>query len=148
MAKIRLTRTFEVIPEGTYVFKITNVEYKEDFGKMKVTFETKDGKKLIENYNLLDSNGEPNAPALNAFSAMAEAALDVPADTEIDESDLLGCYLKCNVVHNEGKNGGKFAHLGYDKEHADGFDDDDDSEAAPALKPAKGSIDLNSILNS
>ena len=39
MAKIGLSEGFSVIPEGTYVFKITKVNYKEDFGKMEVRAE-------------------------------------------------------------------------------------------------------------
>ena len=34
MAKIGLTEGFTLIPEGTHVFKITEVKYKEVFGKM------------------------------------------------------------------------------------------------------------------
>lgn len=33
MAKIGLTEGFTLIPEGTHVFQITDVKYKEDFGK-------------------------------------------------------------------------------------------------------------------
>ena len=33
MAKIGLTEGFTLIPEGTHVFQITDVKYKEDFGR-------------------------------------------------------------------------------------------------------------------
>ena len=36
MAKIGLTEGFTLIPEGTHVFQITDVKYKEDFGKLEI----------------------------------------------------------------------------------------------------------------
>lgn len=148
MAKIRLTGGFKPLPEGTYIFKVSKVEYKEDFGKMTVTFETKDGKKLTERYNLLNSDGSVNDGAMAAFSAMAEAVLDVSTGTEIDEQDLLGKYLKSNVVHNEDAKGNTYAHLGYEKEHAESFDDDeeDDSDTEDEVPAEKKNFDLGDIL--
>ena len=32
MAKIRLTGGFKPLPEGTYIFKVSKVEFIEDFG--------------------------------------------------------------------------------------------------------------------
>jgi hypothetical protein len=147
MAKIRLTGGFKPLPEGTYIFKVSKVEYKEDFGKMTVTFETKDGKKLTERYNLLNSDGSVNDGAMAAFSAMAEAVLDVSTGTEIDEQDLLGKYLKSNVVHNEDAKGNTYAHLGYEKEHVEGFDEDTEEESAADESPVeKKNFDLRDIL--
>ena len=40
MAKIGLSDGFSLIPEGTHVFKITGVSYKEAFGKLEVTMQT------------------------------------------------------------------------------------------------------------
>ena len=40
MAKIGLTEGFTLIPEGTHVFQITDVKYKEDFGKLEVYMQT------------------------------------------------------------------------------------------------------------
>ena len=34
---------YSVIPEGTHVLKITKVEYKEEFGKLLITMETRTG---------------------------------------------------------------------------------------------------------
>lgn len=148
MAKIRLTGGFKPLPEGTYIFKVSKVEYKEDFGKMTVTFETKDGKKLTERYNLLKSDGSSNDGARAAFSAMAAAVLDVSTETEIDTQDLLGKYLKSNVVHNEDAKGNTYAHLGYEKEHAESFDDDeeDDSDIEDKAPAEKKNFDLDDIL--
>ena len=43
MAKIGLSDGFSLIPEGTHVFKITGVSYKEAFGKLEVTMQTQSG---------------------------------------------------------------------------------------------------------
>ena len=41
MAKIKLTESsFVIIPEGEHIFKVTEINYDEDFGKMEVTLTT------------------------------------------------------------------------------------------------------------
>ena len=56
--KIGLTEGFSLIPEGSHVFQITEVKYKEDFGKMEVTMQTATGQKHTERFSLLDKDGE------------------------------------------------------------------------------------------
>ena len=73
MAKIGLTEGFTLIPEGTHVFQITDVKYKEDFGKLEVYMQTQTGSKHIERFSLLKSDGSPNEGAYNAFSYFAKA---------------------------------------------------------------------------
>ena len=68
MAKIGLTEGFTLIPEGTHVFQITDVKYKEDFGKLEVYMQTQTGSKHIERFSLLKSDGSPNEGAYNSFS--------------------------------------------------------------------------------
>ena len=75
MAKIGLTEGFTLIPEGTHVFQITDVKYKEDFGKLEVYMQTQTGSKHIERCSLLKSDGSPNEGAYNAFSYFAKTAL-------------------------------------------------------------------------
>ena len=53
MAKIPLSAGFTLIPEGEHVFKIVDVTYKEQFGKLEIKMETKDKLKHTERYNLL-----------------------------------------------------------------------------------------------
>ena len=102
MAKIKLSEGgFSLIPEGTTTFKIVEVEYKEDFGKMKVTLQTKDGKKHIEQFGLQTKDGEVNEGALKAFSYFAKTALNNFSLDEIDETDLIGCYITATVKHEE-----------------------------------------------
>lgn len=160
MAKIGLSEGFTLIPEGTHVFKITGVNYKEDFGKMEISMQLANGQKHTERFSLLNKDGEPNQGGLNAFSYFAKMAMGDPTLTEIDHEDLIGHFIRCEVTHEEvesNKNPGKmlkFARLG-DKEPADGFDEAPAAAPAPAAKkePAaqaaatgKRPFDLNSIL--
>lgn len=162
MAKIGLSEGFSLIPKGTHVFKIIEVNYKEDFGKMEVIMQMATGQKHTERFSLLNKDGEPNQGGLNAFSYFAKTALNDFTLEEIDEQDLVGHFIRCEVDHEEvesNKNPGKmlkFVRLG-DKEPADGFDDDE-IPAAPKKqsKPAqaepekheakKPAFDLGSLL--
>lgn len=142
MAKIGLTEGFTLIPEGAHVFKITEVNYKEDFGKMEVIMEMVTGQKYTERFSLLDKNGEPNQGGLNAFSYFAKTALNDFTLEEIDEQDLVGHFIRCEVEHTEVESNRtpgkmlKFVRLG-DKEPADGFDDDEIPEVPKQSKPAQ-----------
>lgn len=173
MAKIGLTSGFSLIPEGIHVFKIVSVNYKEDFGKMEVSMEIANGQKHTERFSLLKSNGEINEGGMNAFSYFAKAALNDFSLQEIDEQDLVGHYIRCEVTHtepqpniNDPSKTVQFVRLG-NKEPATGFDNApqkaskpaDNKVSTPAQKtPQKGAqsvtegtakktpFDLNSIL--
>ena len=146
MAKIGLTGGFTPLPEGVYVFKIEKVEYKESFGKLKITLITSDGRRHTEQFSLLDSKGKPNEGAYNAFSYFAKTALNNFDLEEIDDQDLVGHYIKCSIEHQvvDGKDGvtRTYAHLGKDKESVDGFE----GEEAPAAAPTAGSVDIVKML--
>lgn len=141
MAKIGLSEGFSLIPEGTHVFKIVAVNYKEDFGKMEVVMQTQSGLKHTERFSLLKSDGQPNEGALNAFSYFAKVALNDFSLTEIDHEDLLGCFIECDVEHDtqpSNKDPNKtvtFARLA-DKRASDGWDESETPAPAPAPKPA------------
>lgn len=128
MAKIALSEGFTVIPEGTHIFKITEVTYKETFGKIEVKMETANGLKHTERFSLIGKNGQPNEGAMNAFSFFAKTALDDFELTEIDHNDLVGRYMECVVEHDvqpSNKNPDKnvtFIRLA-DKSPAYGFDE-------------------------
>ena len=159
MAKIGLTEGFSLIPEGTHVFQITAVNYKEAFGKMEVTMQTQGGSKHIERFSLLKANGEPNEGALNAFSYFAKTALNDFSLTEIDHEDLLGCFIECDIEHDVQPNKNKpdttitFARLA-DKRPSDGWEVEQVPTPAPAKKTApaasqgakKPAMDLKSLL--
>lgn len=158
MAKIGLSEGFSLIPKGTHVFKITGVNYKEDFGKMEITMQLASGQKHVERFSLLNKDGEPNQGGLNAFSYFAKVALNDFDLTEIDHEDLVGCFIRCEVDYEEVESNRtpgkmlKFVRLG-DKEPADGYDEApakkekaEKSTPAPAAKSGKKPFDLNTIL--
>ena len=159
MAKIGLSEGFTLIPEGTYVFKITAVNYKEAFGKLEVTMQTQAGAKHIERYSLLKADGSANEGALNAFSYFAKTALNDFSLTDIDHTDLIGHFIECDVEHDVQENKNKpgqtitFARLA-DKRPSEGWDEGEAPSPAPASKPApaasqtakKPSFDLNALL--
>lgn len=98
---ISLARAFPILEEGHYTFQITEVDYDETYGDMKITMETEDGKKHREQYRLLDTNGEPNEGALLAFSYMARAAMDDMTLDDIDEQELVGATFEADIEHTE-----------------------------------------------
>ena len=158
MKKIGLTSGFEPVPEGSHVFKVVGVDYKEAYGKLEITLQTVKGKKHTERYSLLKDNGEPNEGALNAFSFMAKTVLNNFDLEEIDPEEMIGHYVRCTVEHNKVESRNKpgqfltFVQLS-DKEPADGFDEEepfvevnDDSEIPFEEKPKKKSFNLDDIL--
>lgn len=160
MAKIALTEGFSLIPEGTHIFKIIEVSYKEEFGKLEVKMKTAKGQTHTERFNLMKQDGSMNEGAYNAFSFFAKTALQDYTLTEIDHNDLVGRYIQCSVEHDvqpSNKDPNKtvtFIHLG-DKSPADGFDEEEvqtpaPKKAAPTASKAapkkSGGFDLDSLL--
>jgi hypothetical protein len=144
MATIKLTEGFSLIPEGTHIFKITNVDYKEAYGKLEITLKTAEGQSHIERFSLIKENGAANDGAYKAFSFFAKTALNNFSVSEIEPSQLVGRYLKCEVKHDtvpskkDPNKNTTFIRLG-DKSPADGFVGE-----APAA--ASTGFDLNSLL--
>lgn len=102
MAKLQLSSGgFQLIPEGVNTFKITEVNYKEDFGKLEIHLQTKSGAKHTERFTLLNNKGEVNQGAVNAFSYFAKTALNNFSIDEIDDQDLVGCYITATVKHEQ-----------------------------------------------
>lgn len=148
---INLSEGYSIIPVGTHVFQITDVDYNDAFGKISVTMKTVKGQKHVERFYLYKNNGEKNDAALNAFSFFAKTALQDFTRTQIDEKELIGKYIRCEVIHNEvesTKRAGQtmvFVNLGQ-KSPADGFDDPDIPFDEPKTEPKKKSINLDDIL--
>lgn len=100
MSRVQLS-TFQPIAEGDYLFEVTNIEYKSEFGKMNITLSIPSGEKHIERYSLLTSNGEVNTKAMSAFSYLAKTILNIEDDIDIDEQWLLGSHVKGKIVHDK-----------------------------------------------
>ena len=146
MARIRMTGGFQIIPEGVHVLKITEAQYDEEFGKAIFTLVNEKGASCTERFSLLNQDNTPNEKALAAFSYFAKTALNNFDIEDVDPVELVGCYIRAEVIHNKvpsNKEPGKmltFVNLG-DKAPAFGFDG---TAEAPAPKPA--GLDLNALL--
>lgn len=134
MAKIGLSSGFSLIPEGETVFKIVGCEYKEKFGKIEVSLETKSKQKHTERFDITKDGG------LNAFSFLAKTALNDYGREEVDHEEIVGCFIRAEVKHtvqphkDDATKTVTFVNLG-NKSPADGWDDeDDDNTPAPAKK--------------
>ena len=151
MARIPMTSGFTLIPEGTYVFRIYDVSYDEEFGKIEIKLVNAAGMTQTERFTIKDKNDEPNEKALNAFSYFAKTAMGDYTLEDIDPMELIDHFIEAEVVHTKlpsNKDPNKtvtFANLG-DKAPAEYFDTEPvsraltlgkDKNAAPApQKPA------------
>lgn len=153
MAKVKLSEnTFTLISEGRHVLKIVGVEYDEDFGKMKIQLQNKEGIKHNEQFTLINKSGEPNEGALKAFSYFARTALNNYNIDEIDHEDLVGCYIEATVIHEEfesNKEAGKMlksARLG-DYSSASSFGKSAIKEVAKDVDEDEEDVDLDDFLD-
>lgn len=101
MARISMTSGFVLCPEGNHIFRIYDVIYKEEFGKLEIKMVTADGITHTERFNLLTAVGTPNDKAYNAFSFFAKTALNDFSVEDIDHTDIINHYIGATVVHNE-----------------------------------------------
>lgn len=98
MPTINLSNNFEVCPEGHYTFKIEEVEYDEEFGKMEIKLVTDDNHSIRERYQLKTADDQPNEKALNAFSFFVRQVLGNDRNS-VDPEELKGCYIEGDVEH-------------------------------------------------
>ena len=94
-----MTSGFTVCPEGVHVFRIYKVDYNPEFGKLIIYLVNAKGITHTERFSLINNNGEVNEKAYNAFSFFAKTALDNFSLESIDHTDLVGHYIKAEVVH-------------------------------------------------
>lgn len=164
MPTIQLTSGFTVCPEGVHIFRIYKVEYDQEFGKLTISLVNAKGITHVERFSLIKVNGEPNEKAYNAFSYFARTALNDYGREQIDPADLVGHYIKAEVVHTivpsntDASKTMTFANL-TNKWVADGFDttpvtraltlgtETEQPKVEPSKQPApaKG-LDLDSLL--
>jgi hypothetical protein len=128
MSRIPMTSGFALIPEGTYVFRIYQVDQDEDFGKVIIKLINAKGMTHQERFSLKNNNDDWNEKALNAFSYFVKTAMNDFELEDVVPSELVNHYIKAEVVHSEplpSKNDPTktvvFANLGK-KEPAEGFD--------------------------
>lgn len=156
MAIIPMTSGFAICPEGKHIFRIYQVDYKPDFGKLAVYMVNAQGVKHIERFSLMNQSGEMNESACNAFSFFAKTALNNFEITEIDHNDLVDHYIGGTIVHtklpstNDPKKEVTFANM-TEKWVAEGFDTEPVAKAMTLgkeeVQPSQGNVDLNSLLD-
>jgi hypothetical protein len=96
-----MTNGFALVPEGTHVFRIYDVDYDQAFGKLVVHMVTAQGITHRERFGLMKPDGTMNDGACNAFSFFAKTALDNFGLEEIDHADLINHYIKADVTYTE-----------------------------------------------
>lgn len=127
MARIPMTSGFVLIPEGTYVFRIYDAHYDEEFGKIEIKLVNAAGMTHTERFSLKNKDDSYNEGAMNAFSYFAKTAMNDFGMEDVDPVELIDHYITAEVVHNSfpsNKDPNKtitFANLD-DKSPADGFD--------------------------
>lgn len=173
MARIPMTSGFVLIPEGTYIFRIYEASYDEEFGKIVVKLVNAQGATHTEKFSIKNHDDTYNEGAMNAFSYFAKTAMNDFTLEDIDPEELVDHYIEAEIVHSQlpsNKDPNKtvtFANLG-DKSPADGFDTEPvaraltlgkeqeapkakaqtaPTQAAKAEAPTKG-LDLDALLNS
>lgn len=127
MARIPMTSGFALIPEGTYVFRIYDAKYDEEFGKIEIKMVNASGMTHTERFLIKDKNDELNEKSLNAFSYFAKSAMGDYSLEDVDPMELIDHFICAEVVHVKlpsNKDPNKtlaFANLG-DKSPAEYFD--------------------------
>ena len=86
--------SYEVLPEGKTILQITKVVYKQAFNKIEVTLVNRDGISHTERFMLNTDGG------LKAFSYFAHKAVNDWENEEVDTDELVGKFLRVDVVHN------------------------------------------------
>lgn len=127
MARVPMTSSFMLIPEGTHVFRIYDATYDEDFGRIEVKLVNAQGMTHAERFSIKNANDEYNEKALNAFSYFAKTAMNDYTLEDVDPKELIDHYIRAVVEHStvpsnkDPKKTVTFANL-VDKSPAEGFD--------------------------
>lgn len=101
MARIPMTNSFSIIPEGKQILRIDDVSYDEDFGKLEVKMSNKSGNKHTERFSLMRADGSMNEGAMGAFSYFAKNAMNNFEMEDIDPVELKGHFLEVVVEHEK-----------------------------------------------
>lgn len=143
MARIPMTSGFTLIPEGTYVFRIYDATYDEEFGKIEVKLVTAQGMTHTERFSIKNQDDTFNEGAMNAFSYFAKTAMNDFALEDIDPEELIDHFICAEVEHTKlpsNKDPNKmvtFANLG-DKSPAEYFDEEPVARALSLGRDSEG----------
>ena len=104
---------FQPIPEGEQVVRIKGIDESDyqKFDKIVVTIEDAAGRTARVNYNFVNADGTPNETADFVFTRMARAALGDETIDEVDTAELIGKFVRVEIEHRTGSQGGTFANV-------------------------------------
>ena len=155
MATIPMTSGFTLCPEGKHIFRIYDVNYEVEFGRVEVKMVTAKGYVHTERFYLMNDDGTMNDTACNRCSIFSKIALNNDSFEEIDHTWLIDRYIGAEVIHNVRPNKNDptktvtFVNLGK-KWAVDGFDTEPCKKAMTLGKsetPAsENKVDLDSLL--
>ena len=117
MARIPMRDGFSLMPEGEDIFRVYEVTYDEDFGRIAVKLVNAAGATHIERFSILNNDGDYNEGALNAFSYFAKNVLNDFGLEDVDPAELVDHYVGATVEHTvlpskkDPKKNVTFAHL-------------------------------------
>lgn len=105
--------------EGTYIFKITGVDFDDQSDIVTVVFTTENKETFKEKFFLRKNNGEENSFKIDQLLRVLMFALDVDGLKTLDTDslpELKGHYIKAKVIHEvyEGKKRAKTDPFAYE----------------------------------
>ena len=111
--KRKLVEGFQPIPAGEQVVRIKEIDETdyEKFDKLVVVIEDAAGRTARVNFTFVNDDGTPNDTAEFVFSRMARAALGDETVDEVDTADLIGKFVRVEIEHRTGSQGGTFANV-------------------------------------
>lgn len=104
---------FQPIPEGEQVVRIKEIDESnyEKFDKLVVVIEDAAGRTARVNFTFVNADGSSNDIADFVFTRMARAALGDETIDEVDTADLIGKFVRVEIEHRTGSQGGTFANV-------------------------------------
>lgn len=125
-------RDTRILPAGDCVLLIKKVDFNENFGKLAIYLENKDGIQHIERYNLLKPNGDINNYPCELASSFALACFGNDI-ADYDPVEMKGHYIHATVLHREYKTENEeirtYVNIAYNKAPAKGFEEDEGGTA-------------------
>lgn len=111
--KRKLVGGFQPIPAGEQVVRIKEIDESEyeKFDKLVVVIEDAAGRTARVNFTFVNDDGTPNDTAEFVYSRMARAAMGDETLDEVDTADLIGKFVRVEIEHRTGSQGGTFANV-------------------------------------
>lgn len=106
MAKINLAESngaFISQPGKNVLLVVTKSKYDQEYGKVEMTLENENGEIVSNNFGLIDNDGSINDGALKAFSYFSRVAVGDWGRDDIEDEELIGCFVRADIEMVKGK---------------------------------------------